>query len=155
MPTISPGRTENEIDATLSVRSDSTSRPPPSTLGAWARFGWDSSDRPTIGVVQPRAVNRTEVLWHVTSLAGAEPESLPLRLRIGEDIPNFGDPDDIENWERAQRGLELVPEVEWLHTGRGSDGEEGAHYGVTNEAPMRAYQREWLRLMQQQGGETP
>ena len=48
MPTISPGRTENEIDATLSVRSDSTSRPPRSTLGAWARSGWDSSDRPTI-----------------------------------------------------------------------------------------------------------
>ena len=109
----------------------------------------------SIGMVQPRAVNRTEVLWHVTSLAGAEPESLPLRLRIGEDFPNFGDPDDIENWERAQRGLELVPEVEWLHTGRGSDGEEGAHYGVTNEAPMRAYQREWLRLMQPRGGATP
>jgi hypothetical protein len=102
----------------------------------------------SIGVVQPRSVNMTEVLWHVTSLAGAEPEALPLRLRIGEDFPNFGDPDDIENWERAQRGLELVPEVEWLHTGRGVEGEEGTdQYGVTNEEPMRAYHREWLRLM--------
>ena len=62
----------------------------------------------SIGVVQPREVNQAEVLWQVTSLGGAEPESLPLRLRIGEDFPNFGDPDDIENWERAQRGLEFV-----------------------------------------------
>ena len=109
----------------------------------------------SIGVVQPRAVDRTEVLWHVTSLAGAEPEALPLRLRIGEDFPNFGDPDDIENWERAQRGLELVPEVEWLHTGRGADGHDDAEqFGVTNEAPMRAYHREWLRLMRQGGQDS-
>lgn len=109
----------------------------------------------SIGVVQPRAVDNTEVLWHVTSLAGGEPESVPLRLRIGEDFPNFGDPDDIENWERAQRGLELVPEVEWLHTGRGHDGADvGEQFGVTNEAPMRAYQREWLKFMEQRGGKS-
>lgn len=109
----------------------------------------------SIGVVQPRSVNMTEVLWHVTSLAGAEPESLPLRLRIGEDFPNFGDPDDIENWERAQRGLELVPEVEWLHTGRGVEGEEGTNqYDVTNEGPMRAYHREWLKFMRTDDAES-
>ena len=106
----------------------------------------------SIGVVQPRAVDRTEVHWHVTSLADLGPDAVSLRMRIGEDFPNFGDTDDVEQWERAQRGLRDVPEVQWLHTGRGAglDVDEGgvtSTVPVTSEAPMRSYHREWQRLM--------
>ena len=107
----------------------------------------------SIGVVQPRAVDRTEVHWHITSLADLDPAAVSLRMRIGEDFPNFGDTDDVEQWERAQRGLRDVPEVQWLHTGRGlgldpeSDGRGASTVPITSEAPMRSYHREWQRLM--------
>ena len=107
----------------------------------------------SIGVVQPRAVDRTEVHWHITSLADLDPAAVSLRMRIGEDFPNFGDTDDVEQWERAQRGLSNVPEVQWLHTGRGlgldpeSDGRGASTVPITSEAPMRSYHREWQRLM--------
>ena len=107
----------------------------------------------SIGVVQPRAVDRTEVHWHITSLADLDPVAVSLRMRIGEDFPNFGDTDDVEQWERAQRGLRDVPEVQWLHAGRGmgaehqQDGGGASTVPVTSEAPMRSYHREWQRLM--------
>ncbi|HEV7679845.1 MAG TPA: SRPBCC family protein [Candidatus Dormibacteraeota bacterium] len=106
-----------------------------------------------IGVICPLAVNRTEVRWSRVSLRGAEPEALPLQMRLAEESDGFIDVDDIENWERAQEGLEAVPEAEWLHTGRGlglpstRDDRGVETVAVTNEAPMRAYQAEWLRLM--------
>jgi hypothetical protein len=108
-----------------------------------------------IGVVRPVAVNRTEVHWSRVSLKGAEPEAVALQMRLAEESDNFIDVDDIENWERAQEGLETVPEAEWLHTGRGlglpsSRDDRGVEtVKVTNEAPMRAYQAEWVRLMTQ------
>ena len=64
-------------------------------------------------------MDRTDVYWHITSLADLDPVALALRMRIGEDFPNFGDTDDVEQWERAQRGLRDVPEAQWLRTGRG------------------------------------
>ena len=107
----------------------------------------------SIGVVRPRAVDRTEVHWHITSPADLDPAAVSLRMRIGEDFPNFGDTDDVEQWERAQRGLRDVPEVQWLQTGRGlglgpePDGRGVATVPITSEAPMRSYHTEWQRLM--------
>ncbi len=107
----------------------------------------------SIGVVQPRAVDRTEVHWHITSLADLDPVAVSLRMRIGEDFPNFGDTDDVEQWERAQRGLRDVPEVQWLRTGRGigldpgSDDRGVSTVPITSESPMRSYHTEWQRLM--------
>lgn len=107
----------------------------------------------SIGVVQPRAVDRTEVHWHITSLADLDPVAVSLRMRIGEDFPNFGDTDDVEQWERAQRGLRDVPEVQWLRTTRGlgldpeADDRGVSTVPITSEAPMRSYHTEWQRLM--------
>ena len=101
----------------------------------------------SVGVIRPLAVDRTEVHWKATSLAGDDPAALPLRLRICEDFPNFGDTDDQENWERAQHGLTTVPEAEWLSTGRGEARAPGERNNVTSEWPMRGYQAHWLSLM--------
>ena len=74
-------------------------------------------------------------------------------MRIGEDFPNFGDTDDVEQWERAQRGLRDVPEVQWLRTTRGlgldpeADDRGVSTVPITSEAPMRSYHTEWQRLM--------
>ncbi|HEV7679836.1 MAG TPA: Rieske 2Fe-2S domain-containing protein [Candidatus Dormibacteraeota bacterium] len=108
-----------------------------------------------IGVIQPVAANRTEIHWYPVTLSDQLDETLALRMRNGEDSDNFVNVDDVENWERAQEGLENVPEAEWLHTGRGIgtsepyDESQGvATVAITNEEPMRAYQQVWKRLMQ-------
>jgi len=36
-----------------------------------------------------------------------------LRMRMQEDFPAFGEPDDLANFEEAQRGM-VIPEMEWI-----------------------------------------
>ena len=66
-----------------------------------------------------------------------------LRMRIAEDFPSLGNPDDLELFERCQEGL-AIAEVEWvdMSKGLGHETEEVSADGVvrapvTYEGPMR------------------
>jgi phenylpropionate dioxygenase-like ring-hydroxylating dioxygenase large terminal subunit len=107
-----------------------------------------------IQVIEPIAVNRTQLTWHWTTIGGVPDEVNTLRMRTQEDFPSFGEVDDQANFEECQRGLS-IPEVEWVLINRGL-GLEGRHTaderGVvtapkTDELPQRGYLSEWRRLM--------
>lgn len=104
-------------------------------------------------VVQPLAVDLTEIAWYPTKLRGAPDAINALRMRIAEDFPNFGETDDFENFERQQLGLS-IPEIEWVDTSRGlgldrawADERGVKTTPVTDDGPLRSYHREWKRLM--------
>jgi phenylpropionate dioxygenase-like ring-hydroxylating dioxygenase large terminal subunit len=105
-----------------------------------------------IQVIEPIAVDRTQLTWYSTQLKGVPEEINPLRVRAQEDFPAFGEPDDMENFEGCQRGMS-IPEVEWIDMSRGLPenryvDEQGAERGlVTDEMLLRAYFREWKRRM--------
>ena len=77
-----------------------------------------------------------------------------LRMRTQEGFPNFGEVDDIANFEQIQRGL-MAPEDEWVYMNRGfgipdrikthDDGTITAP--ATDDAFMREHFKEWKRLM--------
>ena len=77
-----------------------------------------------------------------------------LRMRTQEGFPNFGEVDDIANFEQIQRGLMAI-EDEWVYINRGlgipdrvkihEDGSITAP--ATDEAFMREHFKEWKRLM--------
>jgi phenylpropionate dioxygenase-like ring-hydroxylating dioxygenase large terminal subunit len=105
-------------------------------------------------VVTPKAVDRTELhLWAFGAPDAADSVNT-MRMRIAEDFPTFGNPDDIEIFERCQVGLG-VAEVEWVNTSKGIgfeeieivDGMPIRRSGVTFDTPLRAYLIEWKRLM--------
>jgi phenylpropionate dioxygenase-like ring-hydroxylating dioxygenase large terminal subunit len=105
-------------------------------------------------VVEPIAVDRTRLSLFLLAAPGASAEVNLLRPRVEEDFTNFGTPDDLEMFERAQRGL-AIAEMEWIDTSRGLaegcewvDPADGLVTGpITSEAPMRGYHREYARLM--------
>src|SRR5262249_2420911 len=78
-----------------------------------------------------------------------------LRMRTQEQFPNFGEVDDLANFEEIQRGLACL-EDEWvyMHRGLGIPGRvKTDEHGIitapaTDEAFMREYIKEWKRLMQ-------
>ena len=63
---------------------------------------------------------------------------------------NFGTPDDLDMFERVQRGLS-IPEMEWIDMSRGLPDEQadnGAVSGpITSEAPQRRYLAHYAKLM--------
>ena len=77
-----------------------------------------------------------------------------LRMRTQEGFPNFGEVDDLANFEEIQRGL-------WLSKTNGSTCTAASAFPVasrrhedgsitapaTDEAFMREYFKEWKRLM--------
>ena len=75
-------------------------------------------------------------------------------MRTQEGFPNFGEVDDIANFEQIQRGL-MALEDEWVYMNRGlgipgrvkthDDGTITAP--ATDEAFMREHFKEWKRLM--------
>ena len=104
-------------------------------------------------VVEPLAVDRTRLTMHLTLAPDAAPEIDLLRLRVDEDFVSFGTPDDLDMFERVQRGLG-VPEIEWVDVSRGVDDPsdvslpDGTTIGpITSEAPMRGYLAHYARLM--------
>lgn len=106
-----------------------------------------------IQVIEPIAVDRTQLTWYATTCTGVPEEINALRMRAQEDFPSFGEPDDLENFEGCQRGMS-IPEVEWVNTSRGlGTGNEtiddrGVLIGpVTDELTLRGYMRQWKRLM--------
>jgi phenylpropionate dioxygenase-like ring-hydroxylating dioxygenase large terminal subunit len=107
-----------------------------------------------IQVVEPVAVDYTQLTWHSTTIGGVPPEINTLRMRTQEDFPSFGEPDDQTNFEECQRGL-TIPEVEWVLCNRGLGipgrqhvDERGVVTGpVTDELVIRGFYQEWKQLM--------
>jgi phenylpropionate dioxygenase-like ring-hydroxylating dioxygenase large terminal subunit len=106
-----------------------------------------------IQVIQPLAVDRTELTWYATTIGGVPDEINVLRMRTQEDFPILGEVDDVANWEACQQGF-AVSEVEWLDIGRHLDSgretidERGLTTGpITDDLHLRTYYAEWKRLM--------
>jgi phenylpropionate dioxygenase-like ring-hydroxylating dioxygenase large terminal subunit len=115
-----------------------------------------------IQIFEPVSVNETNVTWFGTAivdddgeLGGAADDINALRMRTQEQFPNFGEVDDLANFEEIQRGLGCM-EDEWVYMHRGLDipgriktDERGVIFApATDEAFMREYIHEWKRLMQ-------
>ena len=108
-----------------------------------------------IQVIEPQRVDLTHLTWYATALEAPDlPDEVnALRMRLQEDFPSFGEPDDLANFEECQAGLS-IPEMEWVltnrHLGTGKEyiGPKGMLTGpVTDDLPLRAFWREWKRLM--------
>ncbi len=106
-----------------------------------------------VEVVDPVRVDQTRLHTWVVAAVGVPEEVNVLRMRIAEDFPSLGNPDDLEIFERCQQGLG-ISEIEWIDMSKGlgmpSDIPDSAgvrRVPVTHEAPMRGYLREWNRLM--------
>jgi phenylpropionate dioxygenase-like ring-hydroxylating dioxygenase large terminal subunit len=106
-------------------------------------------------VIEPQSVDTTHLVWYGTTLEADDlhPGVTALRMRLQEDFPSFGEPDDLANFEECQAGLN-IPEMEWVMVGRHlSSGkerrDENGHLTgpVTDELPIRAFWREWKLRM--------
>src|SRR6266852_4846858 len=109
---------------------------------------------------EPVSVEETNAIWYGTmvvddgTLGDAATDINALRMRTQEGFPNFGEVDDIANFEQIQRGL-MALEDEWVYMHRGlgipdrvkthADGTITAP--ATDEAFMREHFKEWKRLM--------
>ncbi len=104
-----------------------------------------------IQVVEPIAIDKTALIWHATRLKGADDDINLLRMRIGEDFPNFGEVDDLEMFELCWRGLQ-TSEIEWINTSRRAPEEQVDEAGVltataTDEAPLRGFLHAYREFM--------
>ena len=114
-----------------------------------------------IQVLQPVSLTETDTTWWGTAvideageLNGAVDDVNALRMRTQEGFPNFGEVDDLMNFEQIQVGL-AAEEDEWIymHRGLGIPGRittdaDGAITGPsTDELFMREYMKEYKRLM--------
>ena len=87
-------------------------------------------------------------------LDGAVDDINAIRMRTQEGFPNFGEVDDLMNFEQIQVGLQ-AEEDEWAYTHRGlglpdrfSVDEAGTIKGpATDEVFLREYFKEYRRLM--------
>ena len=115
-----------------------------------------------IQVFEPVSVDETNVTWYGTAvvdqngtLGAALADVNTLRMRTQEQFPNFGEVDDLANFEEIQRGL-ACQEDEWVYMHRGlgipgrvkTDAEGIVTAPATDEAFMREYIHYWKRLMQ-------
>jgi hypothetical protein len=114
-----------------------------------------------IQVFEPVSVNETNAVWYGTRIEdvngdiGDALEGInALRMRTQEGFPNFGEVDDLANFEQIQRGLDCL-EDEWIYMNRGfglpdriKHNADGTISGpATDEVFMREYIKEWKRLM--------
>jgi phenylpropionate dioxygenase-like ring-hydroxylating dioxygenase large terminal subunit len=103
--------------------------------------------------IQPLSFDRTVVTVRPLLLRDGPAQFNELRLRYHELFygpAGFGQPDDLEMFARVDQGLD-DDEDEWVLLDRGITREEDLGDmlvgNVTDETPMRAQYREWLRLM--------
>jgi phenylpropionate dioxygenase-like ring-hydroxylating dioxygenase large terminal subunit len=110
-----------------------------------------------IQVIEPISVDQTNLMWYSTTLDAPDlPDEVnSIRMRLQEDFPSFGEPDDLANFEECHLALATVPEMEWVYTNRhlttGKEvrDENGVLTGVvTDELCIRAFWRRWKELMQ-------
>lgn len=105
-------------------------------------------------VLQPLAIDETEVRHVALGMAGGPAAANRARLRIHEFFQGpmgFGSPDDAEVWDRVQHGAGGGPEL-WIQLDRGLAQEETLADGhkrgdVSAETGMRAAYRQWARMM--------
>ena len=79
-----------------------------------------------IQVFEPVSVEETDTIWYGTMIEDVDgtlgEEVLndinALRMRTQEGFPNFGEVDDVANFEQIQRGLDAI-EDEWIYMNRG------------------------------------
>jgi len=115
-----------------------------------------------IQVLQPVSLTETDTTWYGTAviddddeLEGTVDDVNAIRMRTQEGFPNFGEVDDLMNFEQIQAGL-AAEEDEWIymHRGLGVEGrisvdENGVFTApATDEIFMREYMKEYKRLMQ-------
>lgn len=114
-----------------------------------------------IQVVRPISVTETDTTWWGTAvvdddgaLEGAVDDINAIRMRTQEGFPNFGEVDDLMNFEQIQVGL-AAEEDEWVYTHRGHGipdritEENGVIKApATDEVFLREYFKEYKRLMQ-------
>jgi hypothetical protein len=111
-----------------------------------------------VRIVNPIAVDRTEILMFPVRLAGASDAINDNRLRRHESFygPSAsGSPDDAEIFERTQRGLQAQIDP-WIELSRGMHREyvdsDGSIVGkITDEVPQRAQLKRWTELMSDEG----
>jgi phenylpropionate dioxygenase-like ring-hydroxylating dioxygenase large terminal subunit len=104
--------------------------------------------------VHPLAVNRTRVVLRPLLLNGAPDAINRIRLRyheLGSGPAGFVQPDDLEMFERAARGLDAET-AEWLQLTRGQERERAitdTHRvsRLSDETPQRGQYRRWCELM--------
>jgi benzoate/toluate 1,2-dioxygenase alpha subunit len=114
-----------------------------------------------IRVIQPIAVDRTEIYSYFTELVGVPAAVNRARLRDLQwrlGTTGFIVTDDLEIFGANQSGVQATA-VEALHLARGLGRETAGPEGlrrdsVSGEASQRAVYREWLRLMTAGDGEA-
>ena len=114
-----------------------------------------------IQVMRPVAVDETDTTWYGTAvvdetgeLNGAADAINALRMRTQESFPNFGEVDDLANFEQIQVGL-ACEEDEWVYMHRGHNIPDRIHRdndGVirgpaTDEVFLREAYKNYRRLM--------
>ncbi|MBL4620929.1 MAG: Rieske 2Fe-2S domain-containing protein [Immundisolibacteraceae bacterium] len=106
-----------------------------------------------IRMIQPVAVDKTEIFSSPTLLEGAPDEYNTQRLRSHEDFygpASFGAPDDIEMFTRQAEGLQGKAN-QWLMYDRGLDREtehaDGVYSKLADESAHRALWAHYRRLM--------
>lgn len=115
-----------------------------------------------IQVFEPVSVNETNAVWYGTRIVDANGDLgedavrdiNALRMRTQEAFPNFGEVDDIANFEQIQKGLDCI-EDEWVYMNRGlgipgrikTEADGSITAPATDEAFMREHFKEWKRLM--------
>ncbi len=106
-----------------------------------------------IQMLIPLSVDKTDMLWHATSLNNVPPAVNTLRLRTQEDFPMFGEVDDNANFESCFEGMS-VTEMEWVDISRHMEtevervDEKGVITApISSDLHMRSYFAEWKRLM--------
>jgi hypothetical protein len=104
-------------------------------------------------VLQPIAVNETEIHHAVITMDGGPAVANRYRLRLHEHFQGpmgFGTPDDSEAWERVQRGASAGTDL-WIMLNRGLPGEKQSEDGlvsdVSAETGMRAGYQQWKKMM--------
>ena len=114
-----------------------------------------------VQVSHPVSVDETDTTWYGTAvidddgvLEGAVDDVNALRMRTQESFPNFGEVDDLANFEQIQAGL-AAEEDEWVYMHRGLglpgrieiDGRGVITGPATDEVFMREHTKVWKRLM--------
>jgi phenylpropionate dioxygenase-like ring-hydroxylating dioxygenase large terminal subunit len=104
-------------------------------------------------VLQPIAVDETEIHHVVLTMDGGPVEANRARLRMHEHFQGpmgFGTPDDSEAWERVQKGAGAGKDL-WILLNRGLpkeiETEDGRRSDVSAETGMRAAYQQWKKLM--------
>jgi phenylpropionate dioxygenase-like ring-hydroxylating dioxygenase large terminal subunit len=103
-------------------------------------------------VLRPIGVDETEVSHIAIAMDGGPAAGNRARLRLHEYFQGpmgFGSPDDVEGWERVQRGSAAGNDL-WIMLNRCSD-EDGPDdtlsHDVSAETGMRAAYHMWKRMM--------